>query len=76
MRRKSPRTTSRAKPRRTSKRRREPEMLELATEEELNPYLEAWLALTPAERLLRSWEMRHRLVNPRAVHDEKLFPRP
>jgi hypothetical protein len=35
-----------------------------------------WRKLTPAERLRRSWEMRSRLPNPRAVHDRKLFPKP
>lgn len=35
-----------------------------------------WRKLTPGERLRRSWEMRSRLPNPRAVHDRKLFPKP
>ncbi len=35
-----------------------------------------WQALTPRERLRRSWAMRRRLPNPRAVHDRKLFPKP
>lgn len=36
----------------------------------------AWLELTPAERLRRSWALRKRLRDPQAVHDAKLFPRP
>jgi probable rRNA maturation factor len=51
--------------------------------EELEPlidmhatYRDMWEALTPAERMRRSWAMRSRLPDPRAVHDEKLFPRP
>ncbi len=42
-----------------------------------SPYKAAvWRKLTPAERLRRSWEMRSRLPNLRAVHDRKLFPKP
>ena len=36
-----------------------------------DPYLEAWLALTPAERLRRAWRLRARLKDPGAVHDAK-----
>ncbi len=43
---------------------------------ELDLYYEHWRALTPAERLRRSWRMRSRLPDPEAVHDAKLFPRP
>jgi hypothetical protein len=43
----------------------------------LSPFKEhAWRALSPAERLRRSFAMRNRLVDPRAVHDQKLFPAP
>lgn len=35
-----------------------------------------WRELTPRERLRRSWEIRSRLPDPRAVHDRKLFPQP
>jgi hypothetical protein len=35
-----------------------------------------WQALTPAERLRRSWRLRRRLRDPQRVHDAKLFPRP
>ena len=35
-----------------------------------------WVHLTPRERLRRSWAMRKRLRDPRAVHDAKLFPKP
>jgi hypothetical protein len=43
----------------------------------LSPYKEiAWQEMTPRERLRRSWKMRSQLVDPQAVHDEKLFPKP
>jgi hypothetical protein len=46
-------------------------------EEALSPYKSRhWLDLTPAERLRRSWALRRRLLNLRAVHDRKLFPKP
>jgi hypothetical protein len=38
------------------------------------PYLAAWMALAPAERLRRAWALRRRLRNPQAVHDAKTFP--
>jgi hypothetical protein len=41
----------------------------------LEPYLQAWLALTPAERLHRAWRLRLRLRDPQAVHDEKSIPK-
>ncbi len=40
-----------------------------------NPYLEAWLALTPAERQRRAWRLRRRIPNLQAVHDAKTFPK-
>ena len=43
---------------------------------ELDLFREDWLALTPRERLARSWALRARLRDPRAVHDAKLFPKP
>ena len=43
---------------------------------ELDLFQEDWLALTPRERLARSWAMRARLRDPQAVHDAKLFPKP
>ncbi|MBI4615943.1 MAG: hypothetical protein HY720_20165 [Planctomycetes bacterium] len=43
---------------------------------ELDFYREYWLALSPRERMRRSWAMRSRLPDPEAVHDAKLFPRP
>lgn len=43
---------------------------------ELDLFEEDWLALTPADRLARSWALRARLRDPQAVHDEKLFPKP
>ena len=43
---------------------------------ELDVFQEDWLALTPRERLARSWALRARLRDPQAVHDAKLFPKP
>jgi hypothetical protein len=43
---------------------------------ELDLFHEDWLALTPRERLARSWALRARLRDPQAVHDAKLFPKP
>jgi hypothetical protein len=43
---------------------------------ELDLFFEDWLALTPRERLARSWALRARLRDPQAVHDAKLFPKP
>jgi hypothetical protein len=40
----------------------------------IDPYRAAWLALSPWERLLRSWKLRERLVDPQAVHDAKTLP--
>jgi hypothetical protein len=37
---------------------------------------DVWRRLTPRERLRRSWQMRSRLPNLKAVHDRKLFPKP
>ena len=49
----------------------------LRLSEAQSPYKAAvWRKLTPGERLRRSWEMRSRLPNLRAVHDRKLFPKP
>jgi hypothetical protein len=43
----------------------------------LSPFKAAeWLELKPAERLRRSWALRRRLPDIRAVHDRKLFPKP
>ena len=48
-----------------------------ALREPQTPYkASVWRSLTPAERLRRSWELRSRLPNLRAVHDRKLFPKP
>jgi hypothetical protein len=45
--------------------------------EAVSPYkAEVWQRLTPAERLRRSWEMRSRIPDLKAVHDRKLFPKP
>ena len=35
-----------------------------------------WIRLTPAERLERSWRLRSRIPDIRAVPDRKLFPKP
>ena len=49
----------------------------LVLNEAQSPYkTEVWRRLTPRERLRRSWEMRSRLPDPKAVHDRKLFPKP
>ena len=42
--------------------------------EDADPFFATWLALSPAERMRRSWRMRSRLINPEAIHDEKTFP--
>ncbi|MEW6741258.1 MAG: hypothetical protein AB1486_00745 [Planctomycetota bacterium] len=39
-----------------------------------DPYLEAWLKLTPAQRLARSWRLRRRLRDLQAIHDAKSLP--
>jgi hypothetical protein len=45
--------------------------------EAISPYkAEVWRHLTPRERLRRSWQMRSRLPDLKAVHDRKLFPKP
>ena len=35
----------------------------------------AWLRLTPAQRLRRSWRLRRRIPDLQAVHDAKLWPK-
>jgi hypothetical protein len=43
----------------------------------LSPYkTDVWRRLTPRERLRRSWEMRSRIPDLKALHDSKLFPKP
>jgi hypothetical protein len=37
---------------------------------------DAWLRLSPAERLERSWRLRRSVPDLQAVHDRKLFPKP
>jgi hypothetical protein len=50
---------------------------EISVAEVLSPFKMAeWLKLTPAERVRRSWALRERLPDLRAVHDRKLFPKP
>ena len=45
--------------------------------EAISPYkAEVWRHLTPRERLRRSWQMRSRIPDLKAVHDRKLFPKP
>ena len=49
----------------------------LALNESQSPYKAGvWGRLTPGERLRRSWQMRSRLPDLKAVHDRKLFPKP
>lgn len=38
-------------------------------------YREMWTALSPGERLRRSWRLRARLRNIETVHDEKSLPK-
>ena len=40
----------------------------------IDPYREMWLSLSPSERLERSWRLRTRLKDIRAIHDAKTFP--
>jgi hypothetical protein len=42
---------------------------------ESTTFLSDWQALTPRERLRRSWRLRKQLANPKKVHDSKLFPK-
>jgi transcriptional regulator with GAF, ATPase, and Fis domain len=56
---------------------RESEQEWLDAEAALSPFkANEWRRLTPAERLQRAWRLRQRLVNPREIHDRKLFPAP
>jgi len=49
----------------------------LKLEEAQSPYkADVWRQLTPRERLRRSWQLRSRIPNLKAVHDKKLFPKP
>jgi hypothetical protein len=49
----------------------------LALNEAVSPYkADIWRHLAPRERLRRSWQMRSRLPDLKAVHDRKLFPKP
>ena len=48
-----------------------------ALREAQSPYKAViWRILSPRERLRRSWAMRSRLPDRRAVHGRKLFPKP
>jgi hypothetical protein len=48
----------------------------LMLNEAQSPYkFEVWRRLTPRERLRRSWQMRSRIPDLKAVHDRKLFPK-
>ncbi len=40
-----------------------------------DPYRQDWMALTPAQRLRRSWRLRKRIHNLEAAHDAKTFPK-
>ena len=43
----------------------------------LSPFKwDAWLRLSPRERLRKSWAMRSRLKDAQAAHDRKLLPAP
>lgn len=53
------------------RKRRPPRPLALSTD----PYLAAWMALTPAERLRRAWRLRSRLKDLQTIHDAKSLPK-
>jgi len=59
-----------------TKRPREEPAVDVTIAEELDLFRRDWLALTPAERLARSWALRARLRDPQSVHDAKFFPKP
>ena len=40
----------------------------------VDSYLAEWTALSPAQRLRRSWRLRRRIKDLGAVHDAKTFP--
>ena len=49
----------------------------LDSEAALSPFkANEWRRLTPRERLQRAWRLRKHLINPREIHDRKLFPAP
>jgi hypothetical protein len=49
----------------------------LNLQEAQSPYkAEVWTRLSAKERLRRSWQMRSRIPDLKAVHDRKLFPKP
>ena len=49
----------------------------ITSSEALSPFkTHVWRNLTPRERLRRSWAMRSRIPDLKAVHDRKLFPKP
>jgi hypothetical protein len=52
------------------KRKRDPQPFLL-----VDPYQEHWRSLPPFERLERAWKLRRLLPDPRAIHDEKTFPK-
>jgi hypothetical protein len=59
------------------RKRRAPEKIVIPAETMaslIDPYRTAWLLLSPGERLSRSWKLRERIVDPRAVHDAKTLP--
>lgn len=60
----------------TEKHRRKSRKLILTAHPETELFLNAWLALSPRERLRRSWRQRRRLPDPQAIHDAKIFPKP
>jgi hypothetical protein len=41
---------------------------------EIGTYMACWMALSPAERLRRSWRLRRRIKDLGAVHDAKTVP--
>ena len=65
---------SRAMTKRRTNKRQEP--IAEPDHEVLDFVWSVWAGLEPAERLRRSWALRLRLPDRKAVHDAKLFPQP
>lgn len=65
-------------PRRRPRRKPLPRIVQLPDGESLdltlNPWYEAWLALTPSQRFERAWRRRKQLRDIDRIHDEKTYP--
>lgn len=60
---------------RSSKKTSDPLPPDSSLPDELEPFRDDWLHLTPAERLMISWRMRRQVRDLEADHDEKSLPR-